>query len=52
VAPLRQAGYEVIRAPSSFGIAAVHAIERTAEGLRGAADPGLDGVALGVRAGP
>jgi gamma-glutamyltranspeptidase/glutathione hydrolase len=48
VEPLRQAGYEVIRSPSSFGIAAVHAIERTREGLRGAADPGLDGVALGV----
>lgn len=52
VAPLRQAGYEVIRAPSSFGIAAVHAIERTTQGLRGAADPGLDGLALGVEAGP
>ena len=48
VDPLREAGYEVIRAPASFGIAAVHAIERTAEGLRGAADPGLDGVALAV----
>ena len=49
VAPLRQAGYEVIRLPLSYGIAAVHAIERTATGLRGAADPGQDGVALGVR---
>ncbi len=48
VEPLRQAGYEVIRSPSSFGIAAVHAIERTANGLKGGADPGLDGVALGV----
>ena len=48
VEPLSQAGYEVIRSPSSFGIAAVHAIERTEAGLRGAADPGLDGVALGI----
>jgi gamma-glutamyltranspeptidase/glutathione hydrolase len=48
VEPLRQAGYEIIRSPSSFGIAAVHAIERTESGLRGAADPGLDGVALGL----
>ena len=48
VDPLRQAGYEIIRSPSSFGIAAVHAIERTESGLRGAADPGLDGVALGL----
>ena len=51
VEPLRQAGYDVIRSPASFGIAAVHAIERTELGLRGGADPGLDGVALGVEAG-
>lgn len=50
VEPLREAGYEVIRSPLSFGIAAVHAIERTPAGLRGAADPGHDGVALGVDA--
>ncbi len=48
VEPLRASGYDVIRSPASFGIAAVHAIERTAAGLRGAADPGLDGVALAV----
>ncbi len=48
VEPLREAGFEVIRSPASFGIAAVHAIERTPQGLRGAADPGLDGVALGI----
>ncbi len=48
VEPLRQAGYEVIRSPASFGVAAVHAIERTSQGLRGGADPGLDGVALGI----
>jgi gamma-glutamyltranspeptidase/glutathione hydrolase len=48
VEPLRAAGYEVARMPSSFGIAGVHAIERIAGALRGAADPGLDGMALGV----
>jgi len=48
VAPLREQGYEVIRSPASFGIAAVHAIERVNGELRGAADPGLDGVAYGV----
>jgi gamma-glutamyltranspeptidase/glutathione hydrolase len=49
--PLRQAGYEVVRAPASFGIAGVHAIEVVDGQLRGAADPGLDGVALGVQVG-
>ena len=48
VEPLQSEGYEVIRSPSSFGIAAVHAIEQTPDGLRGGADPGLDGVALVV----
>ncbi len=48
VAPLRQQGYEVIRSPASYGIAGVHAIERVNGELRGAADPGLDGVAYGV----
>ncbi len=48
VEPLREQGYEIVRSPSSFGIAAVHAIERTDHGLRGGADPGLDGVALGI----
>ena len=46
VEPLQRQGYEVIRAPSSFGIAAVHAIEQTPDGIRGGADPGHDGVAL------
>jgi len=46
VEPLQRQGYEVIRAPSSFGIAAVHAIEQTPDGVRGGADPGHDGVAL------
>ncbi len=48
VEPLREAGYEIIRSPASFGIAGVHAIERAPDGLRGGADPGLDGVALGI----
>lgn len=48
VEPLQAESYEVIRSPSSFGFAAVHAIERTPEGLRGGADPGHDGVALAV----
>ena len=41
-------GRGVFRSPASFGIAAVHAIERVDGQLRGAADPGLDGVAYGV----
>lgn len=49
VEPLEAEGYEVIRAPSSFGIAAVHAIETAEAGVRGGADPGHDGVALIVR---
>ena len=48
VQPLRDAGYEVVRSPLSYGIAAVHAIEVVDGALRGAADPGLDGVALSV----
>ena len=48
VEPLRQAGHEVYRLPTSFGIAGVHAIEVVNGVMRGAADPGLDGVALGV----
>ena len=39
-------GYEVIRSPLSYGIAAVHGIRITEDGLDGGADPGLDGVAL------
>ena len=49
VAPLRAQGYEVIRSPSTFGIARVHGIERRHGQLAGGADPGSDGVALGVR---
>ena len=39
-------GYDVIRSPLSYGIAAVHGIRITEDGLDGGADPGLDGVAL------
>ena len=48
VEPLSQDGYQVVRSPLSFGIAAVHAIEVVDGALRGAADPGQDGVALAV----
>ena len=50
VEPLRVEGYEVVRSPSSFGIAGVHGIEVVDGALKGGADPGLDGVALGVDA--
>ena len=39
-------GYEVIRNPHSFGIAWVHGIRITEDGLDGGADPGADGVTL------
>jgi gamma-glutamyltranspeptidase/glutathione hydrolase len=48
VEPLREAGYPVERSPLSYGIAGVHALEVVDGRLRGGADPGLDGVALGV----
>ena len=48
VEPLLEAGYEVIRSPLSFGIAGVHGIELTDAGLKGGADPGMDGMALSV----
>ena len=48
VEPLRAEGYDVVRSPHSFGIAAVHGIERAHGKLRGGADPGQDGMALGV----
>ncbi|NKC00020.1 MAG: gamma-glutamyltransferase [Pseudomonadales bacterium] len=46
--PLREAGYEIARSPFSYGIAGVHGVESVDGRLRGGADPGLDGVALGV----
>ncbi|MEM6623024.1 MAG: gamma-glutamyltransferase [Pseudomonadota bacterium] len=46
--PLEGQGYDVIRSAMSFGIAAVHAIRIDGDRLTGWADPGHDGVALGV----
>ncbi len=46
--PLEGKGYEVIRSAMSFGIAAVHAIRIDDGHLTGWADPGHDGVALGI----
>jgi len=48
VDPLREEGYEVIRSALTFGIGAVHGIRIDDGVLTGAADPGHDGVALGV----
>lgn len=48
VEPLEQAGYEVIRSALGFGIGAVHGIRIDGDRLTGGADPGHDGVALGV----
>lgn len=48
VEPLQQEGYEVVRSALSFGIAAVHGIRLDGGKLTGGADPGHDGVALGV----
>lgn len=48
VEPLQAEGYEVIRSPLTFGIAAVHGIRIDEGKLTGGADPGHDGVALGV----
>ncbi|MGI9462452.1 MAG: gamma-glutamyltransferase, partial [Aestuariivirgaceae bacterium] len=48
IEPLEQQGYEVIRSALTFGIAAVHGIRIDDGHLTGAADPGHDGVALGV----
>ena len=46
--PLEAEGYEVIRSALTFGIAAVHGIRIDGGVLTGGADPGHDGVALGV----
>ncbi len=48
VEPLQQEGYDVVRSAMSFGIAAVHGIRIDGGTLTGGADPGHDGVALGV----
>ncbi len=51
VEPLRELGYKVVRSPSTFEIARVHGIEIRDARLSGGADPGSDGVALGVSVG-
>lgn len=48
VEPLQAEGYQVIRSPLTFGIAAVHGIRIDGGRLSGGADPGHDGVALRV----
>ncbi len=48
VEPLRAEGYEVNRSAVTFGIGAVHGIRIDDGVLSGGADPGHDGVALGV----
>lgn len=48
VEPLRADGYDVIRSALTFGIGAVHGIRIDGNMLTGAADPGHDGIALGV----
>lgn len=46
---LEELGYEVVRNPLNFDIGAVHGIRLTEDGrLDGGADPGHDGVAIGV----
>lgn len=41
-------GYEVVRSPSTYGFAAVHAIRVHGDGLDGGADPGHDGIVMAV----
>ncbi len=46
---LESRGYRVLRSHLSYGFAAVHGLKRTADGgWDGAADPGHDGMALGL----
>ena len=45
---LEEQGYEVIRSPYTFGFAAIHGIRIDGDRLDGGADPGHDGIALGV----
>ncbi len=46
--PLREQGYDIVRSALTFGIGAVHGIRLDDGHLSGGADPGHDGVALGV----
>jgi gamma-glutamyltranspeptidase/glutathione hydrolase len=48
VEPLQANGYQIIRAAETFGIGAVHGIRIDGKTLSGGADPGHDGVSLGV----
>jgi gamma-glutamyltranspeptidase/glutathione hydrolase len=48
VEPLRKQGYSIVRSPNTFDIGRVHGITTGNIGLQGGADPGSDGVALGV----
>ncbi|MCZ4352864.1 gamma-glutamyltransferase [Roseovarius aestuarii] len=43
---LAEQGYEIIRSPRSYGIAWVHGIRITDDGMDGGADPGSDGMVL------
>jgi gamma-glutamyltranspeptidase/glutathione hydrolase len=45
---LQGRGYPVVRSPYGFGFAAVHGIRIHEDGLDGGADPGHDGVVIGV----
>jgi len=45
---LRSRGYPTRRSALSYGFAGVHALRRTAAGWDGGADPGRDGMAIGV----
>ena len=46
---LETRGYEIIRSPFSYGFAAVHGLKRNSDKTwSGAADPGHDGMALGL----
>ena len=47
-AELEKIDYQVVRSPLTFGIAAVHGIRIIDGKMDGGADPGHDGVALGV----
>lgn len=48
VEPLRELGYDIVRSPESFEFGRVHGIAVGDGYLSGGADPGSDGVALGV----
>ncbi|QIL69061.1 gamma-glutamyltransferase [Diaphorobacter sp. HDW4B] len=48
---LQSQGYEVGRNPYNYTIGWVHGVQITEDGLKGGADPGRDGVALGTTVG-